>query len=95
MGANGFVWVRWGAGGMGEPKSNACAYKNGRAGPNLGSTTGESSPNIMLFSVWGIWLCMGVGECIWVLMGVLEVGYTGATKNNRKRNVNGRVIVIL
>ena len=46
MGADGLVWVRWGAWGMGGHKTSVCRDKNGRAGPDLGPMAGEISPNI-------------------------------------------------
>ena len=49
MGADGLVWVCWGAGSTGVHKNNAWGDKNGRAGPDLGPMAGEISPNIMFF----------------------------------------------
>ena len=36
MGADGFGWVRWGAGSMGGHRNNACGDNNGHAGPDFG-----------------------------------------------------------
>ena len=60
----------------------------------LGPMAGEISPDIMFFKVWRIWVFMGVGGCIWVLVGALGSRDTGGTKNKRKKSKNGRVMVI-
>ncbi|MAA69220.1 MAG: hypothetical protein CL915_10775 [Deltaproteobacteria bacterium] len=39
--------------------------------------------------VWRIWVCMGVGGCIWVLRGTLWSRGTGGTKNNRETSKTG------
>ena len=84
MGADGFVWVRWGVGSTGGHKSNACGYINGRADPDLGPMTGEISPD-MMFCVfcqkWSKWVCMGVK---WVCMDAMGGMFMGGEQKQDK-----------
>ena len=90
MGADGLVWVRWGAGSMGGHKNNVCRDKNGRAGPDLGPMAGEISPNIMFCtkkSKRGTdgsgWVQMGSHGC----SGVYLHGGTGKQGETRQKSV--------
>ena len=51
MGGDGCVWVRWGAGGIGNAKTRQAGEIDGVKGQNLGAMAGEISPDIMF---WGV-----------------------------------------
>ena len=51
MGANGFLWMRWGAGGARSTKTRQAGGIYGRADQDLGAMAGEISPNMMFFGV--------------------------------------------
>ena len=86
--------MRWDAGSMGGHKNKSKRPKNDCAGYIFGHMAGEISPDITFFRVWRIWVLMGVGEHIWVLLDALGSRDTGGTKNNRKRSKNDRVVLI-
>ena len=94
MGASGCVWVRMGAGDTGVQRNNTWRHKNGPAVPDSGPMVGEIFPDIMFLRVCGTWGFMGVGGQLGVSVHALGNRDTGGTKNNRKRNINGRVVLI-
>ena len=51
MGADGCVWMRWGAWGMGDTQTRQEGGIYGRAGQDWGAMTGEISPDMMFFGV--------------------------------------------
>ena len=51
MGADGFVWVRWGAGAWGDTKTRQADTKNDHTGHNFGAMAGEISPDMMFFGI--------------------------------------------
>ena len=63
MGADGCVWVRWGAGGTGNTKTGQWGGINGRAGYNLVPMAGEFSPDIMFWQIVQKVTRMGETEC--------------------------------
>jgi len=86
MGADGLLWVRWGAGSKGVHKINAWGDKNGRTGPDLGPMVGEISPNIMFCQTTTKWTETAPDGCGWVSMGALGcMGYGGAQKQYMQR----------
>ena len=88
MGADGLVWVSWGAGIMGEHKNNVCRDKNGRAGPDLGPMAGEISPNIMFGTKKAKGARTAPDGYTWVRMGVVGCICTGGQENKGKRGKN-------
>ena len=86
MEADGFRWVRWGAG----HRNNGCRCINGRAGPDLDTYGRGNFPGHDALCVLPK---MGVDGCRWVIMdaygcnggGMIAVG----NKSNAKRAPNG------
>ena len=95
MGADECVWVRWDAGGTGGRKNKVNRDKNDRAGYIFGPVVGEISPNIMFCGDRQKLSRMGAEVYKWVRMGVVGCRGTKGTKNNRKKSVNGRAVLIL
>ena len=58
MGGDGCVWVRWGAGGIGNAKIRQAGGIYGVTGQNLGAMAGEISPDIMCCVFCRKWLRM-------------------------------------
>ena len=88
MGADGLVWVSWGAGNMGGHKNNVCRDKNGRAGPDLGPMAGEISPNIMFCTKKAKGARTAPDGYKWVRMGAVGCICTGGQENKGKRGKN-------
>ena len=88
MGADGSVWVRWGAWSMGGHKNNAYRDNNGRAGPDSGPMAGEISPNIMFCKKKAKGARTAPDGCTWVRMGAVGCICTGGQENKGKRGKN-------
>ena len=62
MGVNGCVWMRWGAGATGSPKTRQEGRIYGRADQDFGPMVGEISPVIMFWESDQKWSQMGAGR---------------------------------
>ena len=85
MGANGFLWVRWGAGGARSTKTRQAGGIYGRAGQDWGAMAGEISPDMMFLGVWQkvVWMGADAYRAFW--MGADGCGGKGGgTKHGKK-----------
>ena len=62
MGADGCVWMRWGAWGMGDTQTRQAGGIYGRVGLNLIAMAGEISPDMMFLGGWQKVVWMGAGD---------------------------------
>ena len=90
MGANGFLWVRWGAGGARSTKTRQAGGIYGRADQDLGAMAGEISPDMMFCKIRPKVSKMGVDG--YRLIQVYANGRRGkeGSTNEAKRATNGR-----
>ena len=89
MGVDGCGWVRWGAGGMSNPKSRQKTGVNGASGQYLGAMAGEFSPDIMFGGVKQKSAYMGSDACKLFWMGAYAPIGKGESKNKGARGPCG------
>ena len=90
MGANGFLWVRWGAGGARSTKTRQAGGIYGRADQDLGAMAGEISPDMMFWEVRQKASRMGVDGYRLIRVGANGRRGKEGSKNEAKRSTNGR-----
>ena len=95
MGANGFLWMRWGAGGARSTKTRQAGGIYGRADQDLGAMAGEISPDMMFWEVRQKASRMGVDGYRLIRVGANGRRGKEGSKNEAKRSTNGRAGHIL
>ena len=88
MGADGFLWVRWDAGGSRDKETRQAETKMLVHSMFGSPMTGEISPNMMFGKNGHTGAPVGADGCAWVYMGALGCRGTGGQENKvgRRRN---------
>ena len=82
MEADGFRWVRWGAGHMRGHRNNGCRCINGRAGPDLDTYGRGNFPGHDALCVLPK---MGVDGCRWVIMDAYGCNGGGYDRGGKQK----------
>ena len=95
MGADGYLWVLWVAGGTRGTQTRQTDTKMIVHRNDLGPMAGEISPNIMFCDDSQKVVLMGADRYKWVRMGAAGCRGTEGTENKRKWGLHGREGLVL